>query len=344
MVEPAVAVPTGVSPPPPRGPDAAAILFLLLGDADGAALVSRLSPDEVRRLAGAIYGMEDADADLIDGAITSFVGSVASGSGLTLKAHDRIASALDTAFGPPIANALLAPLTPPAAQPGLERLCFLDANALHARLHDEHPQVIALICAHSDPAIASAVIAQLPEAEQDDVLFRLATLEPVTADALAEAERLILAKADTAASGPQSQRGGASDVAAILNLLGKGADKRALKALQRRDRVLAQAVEDEMLTFADLAQLDDRALGTLLRSVDTAALVPALRGADVRLRARCLGCMSSRAAQTIEDELAEGAPVSLADVQAAQRSVVAIARRLADEGAIQMGRDAGDYV
>ena len=99
-----------------------------------------------------------------------------------------------------------------------------------------------------------------------------------------------------------------------------------------------------MLTFADLARLDDRGLGTLLRAIDNALLVPALKGAEARMRARCLGCMSSRAAQTIEDELAESAPMPMAEVEAAQRAIVAVARRLADEGVLMLGQGSADYV
>ena len=331
----------------PSGSDVAAILFLLIGQDDAAQLIGRLDPAEVRSLASAVYQVGDAGAPAIDGAIAAFVTEAGRGSALSGVAHDRLSTALDSAFGAPIAQGLLAPIAPPTSQPRFDRLRFLDAATLLERLADEHPQLIALVCAHVEPGIASAVIAELPEDEQEDIIFRLATLEPVSAEKLADAERLLMAKpARTGAN--MAARGGASDLAAILNSMGKGADKRALKALARRDRDLARRVEDEMLTFADLARLDDRALGTLLRSVDNSLLVPALKGAPAAFRARCLGCMSSRAAQTIEDELVERGPMPLAEVEAAQRAIVAVARRLGDEGVIQLGMGSGqgaaDYV
>lgn len=329
--------------PPINTVNVAAILFLLIGEADAAQLIGRLDPDDVRKLAAAVYAVGDSGADAIDAAISNFVAAAGQGGTLGHQAHGRIAGALGTAFGVPIAQAVLQPFTPPSAQPQLGRLRFLSATALAERLEGEHPQLVALICAHVDAAVATKVIQSLAEDEQEDILFRLATLEPVSADKLAEAEALVLAK-PARVTGPQSQRGGTGDVAAILNMMKKGDDKRALKALARRDKDLARRIEEDMLTFDDLARLDDRGLGTLLRSVDTSLLVPALKGADGRLRARCLACMSSRAAQSIEDEMTERGPMPFDEVAAAQRAVVAIARRLGEEGVLMLGQGQADYV
>jgi flagellar motor switch protein FliG len=325
------------------GTTAAAILFLLVGESEAARLVARLEPGEVRSLASAVYAVDSAGAEQIDAALKAFVAKAAADSGFGARAHARLENALDQALGTPVAQGVLAPLAPPAVQPRFERLQFLSAEVIGQLLEGEHPQLIAMVAAHLEPPVASAVIAALPEDEQEDVLFRLATLEPVTPERLAEAEAMLMAK-PTRGTGRVSRRGGATDVAAILNGMGKGDSRRALKALAKRDKELGRRVEEEMLTFADLARLDDRGLGTLLRAIDNALLVPALKGAEARMRARCLGCMSSRAAQTIEDELAEARPMPLAEVEAAQRAIVAVARRLADEGVLMLGQGSADYV
>ena len=325
------------------GTTAAAILFLLIGEDEAARFVSRLEPEEVWRLACAVYALGDADAETIESALAAFVAVASGATGLGVRAHARLESALDSALGGQVAQGVLAPLAPPQSQPRFARLPFLSAEAIGEMLAGEHPQLIAVVCAHIDSGVASTVIASLPEEEQEDVLFRLATLDPVTQERLAEAEELLLAKPRRDA-GPVSRRGGTGQVAAILNALPRDNNRRALKALSKRDRDLARKVEEDMLTFADLARLDDRGLGTLLRAVDNALLVPALKGAEPRLRARCLGCMSSRAAQTIEDELLERGPMPLTEVEAAQRAIVAVARRLGDEGVLMLGQGAADYV
>jgi flagellar motor switch protein FliG len=339
------AIDAAVEPAEPAidGTTAAAILFLLVGESEAARLVARLDPSEVRGLASAVYAVDSAGADQIDAALRAFVARAAADSGFGARAHARLETALDSVLGTPVTQGVLAPLAPPTAQPRFERLQFLSADVVGQLLDGEHPQLVAMVCAHLDPPIASAVIGTLAEEEQEDILFRLATLEPVTPDRLLEAEAMLMAK-PTRGSGKVSRRGGATEVAAILNGMGKGDSRRALKALAKRDKDLGRRVEEEMLTFADLARLDDRGLGTLLRAVDNALLVPALKGAEARMRSRCLGCMSSRAAQTIEDELAESGPMPLAEVEAAQRAIVAVARRLADEGVLMLGQGTADYV
>jgi flagellar motor switch protein FliG len=338
-----VIAPPAETPPPVDGVTAAAILFLLIGEEEATRLIARLEPAEVRTLAAAVYAVDAAGAETIDAALRRFAERAGAGSGLGSKAHARLEAALDAALGTPVAQGVLAPLAPPTAQPRFERLQFLSADVIAQLLEDEHPQLIALVCAHLDAQVSSTVIGKLAEDEQEDVLFRLATLEPVTPERLADAEALLMAKS-TKGTGKVSRRGGATDVAAILNGMGKADSRRALKALTKRDKELGRRVEEEMLTFADLAQLDDRGLGTLLRAVDNALLVPALKGAEAAMRGRCLGCMSSRAAQTIEDELAESGPMPLSEVEAAQRAIVAVARRLADEGVLMLGQGSADYV
>ncbi len=322
---------------------AAAILFLLVGEREALRLVELLDPQEVRALAQAVYAVDSADADSINAALGLFVERASAESGFGALAQSRLETVLDTALGEKVAQGVLAPLAPPKAQPRFVRLPFLTADIISQLIDGEHPQLCALVCAQIDPEVAAAVIGQLEEEAQDDIVFRLAHLEPVTPETLADVEAMLLAKPAKGA-GRVSRRGGAGDVAAVLNAMARDENRRVLKALARRDRDLARRVEEEMLTFADLLALDDRGLGTLLRAVDNALLVPALKGAPDRLRARCLGCMSARAAQSIEDELVERGPMPIAAVEAAQRAIVAVARRLGDEGVLMLGGAQADYV
>jgi flagellar motor switch protein FliG len=129
-----------------------------------------------------------------------------------------------------------------------------------------------------------------------------------------------------------------------MNNTRKGADQRIIRSLAKVDKKLAQTIEDEMFVFDDLLDLDEKNLGTLMRSIDNAILVGALKGADEVLRERMFGCMSSRAADTIRDEIEERGPMRLAEVLEAQKEVLAIARRLSDEGTIMLGGKGDDYV
>jgi len=73
-------------------------------------------------------------------------------------------------------------------------------------------------------------------------------------------------------------------------------------------------------------------------------LTLALRGAAPATVDKMLGCLSGRAAETIRDEMAESAPAKRAEVEAAQKEIAALARRMAEDGDINLGGKNNDYV
>jgi flagellar motor switch protein FliG len=99
-----------------------------------------------------------------------------------------------------------------------------------------------------------------------------------------------------------------------------------------------------MFIFENLLDLDDKNLGTLIRNIDGDILVRALKGVDETARNRFLGCMSSRAADQIRDEMEARGPMRLSEVLEAQKAVIQIARNLAKDGTIMMGGGEDDYV
>jgi len=167
----------------------------------------------------------------------------------------------------------------------------------------------------------------------------------VSAEALDDLERLLLRQANKAGSqGSSPKRGGASEAAKIVNSTRTNVEQRVIRQLAKLDKGLARQIEDEMFVFDNLNALSEKDLGTLLRSVDNEVLIVALKGCEPLLRGKMFGCMSSRAAQSIQDEMAERGPMRLVEVQEAQKQIIAIARRLADAGTISLGGKGEDYV
>ena len=95
--------------------------------------------------------------------------------------------------------------------------------------------------------------------------------------------------------------------------------------------------------FENLLDMDDKNLGTLIRNIDSDMLTRALKGVDEEIRTRFLGCMSSRAADGIRDEMEARGPMKLVEVLEAQKTIIQQARALAKDGTIMMGGD-DDYV
>jgi flagellar motor switch protein FliG len=259
-------------------------------------------------------------------------------------AAPRIRAVMEHALGADRAENVLARITPPTRSRALDPLRWMDAKTIAGLIEQEHPQIAAVVLAHLEPPIAADVLQLLPAEIQPDVIYRVAKLESVSAEALEELERILVAQVGRMSTAPTATRGGASEAAKIMNNMRPGSDQRIIRMLAKADKQLAQKIEEEMFIFDDLGAMDDKNIGILLRSVENDVLIVALKGCDEKLREKMLGCMSGRAADSIRDEMAERGPLRLAEVQEAQKEVLAIARRLADDGTLMLAGRGDDYV
>lgn len=328
----------------PSGSAAAAILLMTLGDEEAAEILSHLDPVEVQHLGSAMFDVADVSEAQVDSVFDLFMTKARARTSIGFGAAPRIRTVMEHALGQERADTVLARITPPTRSRALEPLRWMDARTIAAICEAEHPQIAALIMAHLDPGIAADVLQLLPPERQPDVIYRLARLESVTAEAIEELEQILVRAAGRVASAPAPVRGGASEAAKIMTNTRGGTDQRIIRSLNKVDKQLAQKIEDEMFVFDDLMNMDDRNLGTLLQNVGADILGPALKGADPALRDKMFGCMSSRTADTIKDEIEERGPMRLADVLEAQKEVLATARRLAEAGTIMLGGRGDDYV
>ncbi|MFO7326266.1 MAG: FliG C-terminal domain-containing protein, partial [Pseudomonadota bacterium] len=97
-------------------------------------------------------------------------------------------------------------------------------------------------------------------------------------------------------------------------------------------------------TFEDMIKIDDKGIQAVLREIDSAKLVLALKGADAALMDKFLKNMSSRAAEMIRDDMEARGPVRLSEVEEAQREILATTRRLAESGAVVLNAGNEQYV
>ncbi len=329
---------------PSDGSHAAAVLLMLIGDAEAAEILGRLDAHEVQRLGSAMFHVSDVSEQDVARVIDRFAGQARSRTTIGFGATPRIRAVMHHALGTERAEAMLAKVTPPQRCTALDSLRWMDARTIAALIATENRQVAALVLSHLEPPIAADVLQLLPDAMQADVLERLASLEPVSSDALDALEATLVARLQAQSASPGPARGGAMEAAKIVNALRPDTAKRLIKDLARTDRSLARRIEDEMFVFEDLARLDDRNLGLLMRELGTPVLVKALKGAEPPLTERMLGCISRRAADTIRDEMADLGLMRRAEVTDAQREIVGVARTLIERGVVVMTGRGDDYV
>jgi len=330
------------------GVERAAVLMMLVGEEEAAAILQKLDPEEVRKLGSAMFAVADVSEQEVELVLDDFVGRARERTGITFNPGPKVEAVMTRALGREKAESVLAQITPPEAVCEIDLLDWLDASEIATMLDKEHPQIAAVLIANLDPAVGGQVLELLPEAVQPDILHRIAKLGPITPEAVETLRTLIASRSGGGGSGGGPvgglQLGGAREAAKILQGARKATEQRVMPKLLKMDRDIARQIEEAMFVFDNLLELDDKSLGTLIRNVDGDTLTRALKGVDEAARNRILGCMSARAADGIRDDMEARGPMKLSEVLEAQKVIIQIARNLAKDGTINMGAGDDDYV
>ena len=327
------------------GTQKSAILMMLLGEEEASEILKNLGPKEVQHLGSAMYSVQGLDQDTVNRVLDEFLDIIKEQTSLGLGAGNYIRNVLMKALGEDKAQSVLSRITPSSSDRPIEILDWMDARAISELIVDEHPQIIALIISYLDFSMGADVLNLLPDDLQPEIIRRIATLETVQPDALSELEDVMQRKFKANTTLRASQVGGVKAAAKIMNFTNQNMEARIMKNIGKDDKILMQSIQESMFVFETLILSDDKSLQTLLRNVETELIVLALKGADEALRDKLFSCMSSRAAANIMDEMEALGPVRLAEVQEAQKQIIAVARRLSDEGTIVLaGRGGDDFV
>jgi flagellar motor switch protein FliG len=329
------------------GPDRAAVMVMILEDAQASRLLAQLEPEELRLLGERMVALgEIGPASIVD-AISGFVEHADTQA---LTDHGRfahVANLMTSALGELKADNLMKRIAPqggPGKVSPIEIARWLNADVLVPLIRDEPPQAIAVLLVQLDPDVAAQVLHALPENLQGAVVHRVATLGPVSAEAIAMLEAVLAQRIGERHGAAPLELGGVEEAAAILNASARNVEKRVMPEIAKIDKALARTIEGEMFKFEHLFVLDDKAMGALLREVESERLIAALKGIGEDQREVFFRAMSSRAADGLRDEIAQLGRMKMAEVIEAQKAIVTVARRLAAEGVIVFGAGDDDYV
>ena len=320
-----------------EGVQSSAILLLALGEDCAAEVFKHLSPKEVQRIGERMARLTTVADTQFDDVLARFERTVDSQRSLVSDTGAYVSNVLRRALGEDKAGLLIDRIVQGRDVSGIESLKWMDPAAIAELIRNEHPQIIATILVHLDRDHASGVLASFDERTRNDVMLRIATLDGIQPNALKELNDVlskVLAGGDRVRKAPL---GGPKTAAEILNFMGSGSDASVLESIRQGDAELATKIEEQMFTFSDLLKLDNRAMQRLLRDVPGEQLVVALKGADPEMREKVFANMSSRAAETLRDDLDSKGPVRMSDVDTEQKAILKVARRLADEGEIMLG-------
>lgn len=314
-----------------------AILLLSLGSDDAAEILKNLGPKEVQKLGHAMAALKQVPRERIEEVIDEFREHSAKGAPVSVD-DEAIKAMLTKALGDDRAANLIGRIMQGGDTAGIEGLKWMDAPTVADLIRNEHPQIIATILVHLEFDHAGEILKHFTDRLRNDVLLRIATLDGVQPTALRELnEAMARILAGASANVKKSAMGGIRHAAEILNFVGQAAETTIMDNVREYDPELAQKILDEMFVFENLLDVDDRGIQLLLREVQSDSLILALKGASQELRDKVFKNMSQRAAEMLKEDLESKGPVRLSEVEAEQKEILKIARRLADEGQIQLG-------
>jgi len=325
------------------GPSQAAILLMALGEEEAAGVLRFMEPSEVRLLGEAMGVIDGVSQDQIGDTLDAFVGRIRHESSLGFDSAGWFRSALTKAVGPEKASGVLARM-PGRERGALSALKWMDAGVIARIMRHEHPQTMATVLSQLPPTQAGDVLNRLPSECHADVIMRVSRLDTLHPSALVELDEIIEQLFAEDAEVELSAVGGVQSASEILNGVSKDAESRILGSIDVVDSELAGALREGMFVFENLAVVDDRGMQTLLREVPGDALILALKGTSAGLSEKIFRNMSTRAADILRDDLAAKGPVRLSEVEGAQREILTIARRLADESVIALAGKGDEYV
>ena len=319
------------------GVEDAAILLMSLGEEEAAEVFKHLAPKEVQRLGETIAKLKTVPRERFENAVERFAKLSRSEHMLVPDSDQYVRAVLHRALGEEKAELLLDRILQGSDVSGIESLKWMDPNAVAELLRNEHPQIVATILVYLEFEQASAVLKLLPERQRNEILIRVATIDGVQPSALKDLNDVLGRLLAGGERTRKSALGGVKATAEILNVMGGSIEISVLDYIREADPDLAQKIADSMFTFDDLTKIDDRGIQMLLKEVQSDSLVVALKGATPELREKIFRNMSTRAAETLREDLEARGPVRLSEVEAEQKDLIKIVRRLADEGQIVIG-------
>ena len=329
------------------GPKKAAILLLALGEDGAADVMKNLEEAEIQQVGYYMSRFTDVSPEELDIVLEEFYrNSVMADEGVNISSSpDFVKNALTKALGADRAKELSDNLGAGEEEAGLEALRYAEPIMISNYIRTEHPQTIALILSYLKNAEqSSAVLRDLPESLQADILYRMAVIESIPPGVISEMNEVLTEEMKTAGSMATSV-GGVEPVAEILNSVDKATETRILSSIEETNPDLAEQIRELMFTFEDMALIDAKQMQLVMKDVDQADMVLALKTASDAVKELIFSSMSSRAAEMVREDLENLGPAKLSDVEASQQKIIKVVKKLEDAGTIIIaGAGGGDLV
>lgn len=324
-----------------NGIDKAALLLLSIGEHAAAQLMKHLDEAAVNNLSFAMSRIESLDRAQVDAVLTEFLTQVDNPPTQGVDSLQFIRDALVEAVGERKAEQVMEYIVRGDSMAStIDIVRRADTSMLTEQMRTERPQVIALLLAHLDPTQGAELLSRLPDDLAQEALYRYACLNTIRPQVLSELGGM-LGEQLAAHVGMRrlADMGGPHRAADILNNLPASKGKALLDGVATLDAKLSDSIRESMFVFGDLAQIEPRALQTLLHEVPQEQLAAALKAATPEVTERLLANLSEHAREMVQEDLSFGRLVRRSEAERAQKAILQIARRLDAEGKIALNQN-----
>jgi flagellar motor switch protein FliG len=327
-----------------NGADKAAILLLYLGPEASSQVFGHLEDDEIKKIGQSMATLGHVSSATIAEVINEFTRLTDPETGFFSQGEEFVKKVLEKALGPQKAEAILQELYTSSRGDLADLLGNIDAKTIANFLSQEHPQTVAVILAKLRPKQTGEIVGLLPQEMQAEVVLRIADVEQVSPEILAEIDDVIRREFTSLGGVQRFKVGGVEKVVEMFSHLERSREKQILDKLDELNPPLAEVIRKHLFTFEDIFNLDDRGIQAIMREVSNDTLTLALKTCPEDLKEKIFRNISSRAAEMIKEDLEVMGPVRLSDVEKAQTDIVKVASRLEEEGKIVIAGRGGDDV
>lgn len=320
-----------------NGLEKSALLLNVLGNQVTAQIFKRMKDNDVKRLVSAMGQVTKVPIESVKMVLSEFYSEISEEDNL-IFGHAMGRDFVLSTLGEERAKTVLGQLSVVEGSRTLEALELVDSRTLANFLVSEHPQTVALILAHLESNKKCEVLRRLPETIQTEVVLRIANLDFISPNLIAEVDDVLKQELATLGSIDTQQLGGVQPIAEMLNVMDKTSEQNIMARVEEKDPQLAEEIRKLMFVFEDIAFIDDRGMQMLLKEVPNDKLVVALKTAPEEIREKIFRNISQRGAQLLKEDLEAMGPVRISDVEVAQQEIVNVAKRLEAEGKIIISR------
>ncbi len=326
------------------GSEKAALLLLMLGEDHASKVLKHVKPSIVETIGTAMAGVSNVDNQRATAVLAEFNSALQSQTPLGIGVQGYVRKLFTNTLGEQQGETVADRVLGQEESQEIDSLRWLEPEMIARMLKDEHPQIIAITLAHLDQEQAAKVLKYFPDQIQESIVLRVAKMKTIPQSAMRQLEAVLKNKLSISTRLKSHNIDGIQAAAGIINGLDSEAESRILETVAKTDLELSERISDEMFVFSNLASLPDKSMQQLLREVSSELLPVALKGAAENVKEKILGNMSKRAREMLIEDMETRGPMKLSDVESAQKDILAIARKLAESGQIDLGRSGEDYV